>query len=246
MAKGIERRSVATEVRADGEGKFQLVAQALTYGKLSQLIPPGFREQILPDAFRADLASGRDVKCLFNHNQDAILGRTANSTLKIIQAADGIRFVCQLNPESQQHRDLYAAVKRQDISECSFAMEVDPGGDIFEDIPDPAQRGRTFVRRSVRSAKLYDVSPVTSPCYAGDATSVAARAEQRAACAYVLAPPSAVVPPTTAELNAQIDKYHLKRALELGAEMIREAELRSVTHDFGVDDTVRNGTQTVS
>ena len=50
-----------------------------------------FRETILPGAFTA--AIGRDdVRCLFNHSPDYVLGRTKSGTLTLSEDARGLRY----------------------------------------------------------------------------------------------------------------------------------------------------------
>jgi uncharacterized protein len=166
-----EIRNLNASLRAAKGDKFELNGTALTYRALSQDLG-GFRERFLPGAFARSLASGGDVKCLFNHSQDFVLGRTANGTLQLFDTPQGLTFRCQLNPDSQAHRDLHSSIKRGDINSCSFAFSADADGDEFDEAE---ERGARFKRRTVRSAQLYDVSCVTTPAYAGDATSVVAR-----------------------------------------------------------------------
>jgi uncharacterized protein len=161
-----------------GDPEMTLRGRALSYGKMSQDLG-GFKERFAPGAFTRALKSGADCKCLFNHNADRVLGRTQNGTLSLVDSRDGLDFKCTLDPNQQAHRDLHAAVKRGDIDACSFAFDVDgdDGEEFDEDTDDSGQR---YNRRTVRCAKLYDVSVVTHPAYPGDATSVQARNRKQA------------------------------------------------------------------
>ncbi len=172
MANKIEQRSVTSEIRAAKGSDFCLEGMAAKYNVLSSDLG-GFREQLAPGCFKRALASGPDVKCLFNHNADAVLGRTKSGTLTLTDSKQGLMFRCQLNPASQQHRDVYEAVKRGDISECSFAFKCADGGDDFEQAE---ERGKPFLRRTIKNADLFDVSAVTYPAYnAPGSTNVQAR-----------------------------------------------------------------------
>jgi uncharacterized protein len=169
MSKNKIEHRTASEVRAGVA--FEVCGRALTYNKLSSDLG-GFRELHLPGVFTRSLASGAaDVKALVNHDANLILGRQANGTLTLTDSFEGLDFVCKLNPASQQHRDLYQNVKSGLMNQCSFAFAVDPdGGDSFSG-PD----GNGLLTRTVKRAKLFDVSVVTAPAFPGDATSVAAR-----------------------------------------------------------------------
>jgi HK97 family phage prohead protease len=117
------------------------------------------------------------VKCLVNHDHNQVLGRQANKTLTLSDSPDGLNFVCRLNRDSQAHRDLYASVKRGDLSECSFAFIVD--GDDGQSFSAPDNNG--LLTRTIKRAKLLDVSVVASPAYGNGATSVDARSAAAAA-----------------------------------------------------------------
>jgi uncharacterized protein len=166
----IEHRS--GELRA-ATAAFEVAGRAVTYNKLSQDLG-GFREKHLPGTFTRSLASGgSDVKFLQNHDSNLIFGRQANKTLTLTDTPEGLNFVCKLNKESQAHRDLYASVKRGDMNQASFAFAVDNDPDIGDTFSGPDSNG--VLTRTVKRAKLFDISVVVSPAFAGDATSVAAR-----------------------------------------------------------------------
>jgi HK97 family phage prohead protease len=170
-----ETRSFAGELRADGGAKFELSGYAASFNTLSRDLG-GFRERIAPGAFKRSLAAGTDVKCLFNHDANVVLGRVGNKTLAVSEDARGLKFTCQLNPASQQHRDIYESVKRGDVSQCSFAFQVRSAEDEDWD-EDKDERGVRFPRRTIRNCDLLDVSAVTYPAYSeNNATSVQARA----------------------------------------------------------------------
>ena len=169
----IEHRSVSASLRAGDPNKWEISGVACPYDVLSQDLG-GFKERFLPGAFTRSLRSGSDVKCTFNHDLSQLLGRTQNGTLKLQDDPDGLRFTCQLNPESTAHRDLHAAIRRGDINECSFAFVTDDTQhDVIEeqDEDDAANTDRAkrktkrVNRRTVRTAKLLDVSAVTTPAY---------------------------------------------------------------------------------
>jgi HK97 family phage prohead protease len=177
MSTKIEIRSLTSELRAEDGDKFQIVGTAAAYNSLSKDLG-GFREIIRPGAFKRALSGeagreGEDVKCLFNHDYNHVLGRSSNGTLKLSDSASGLRFRCQLDPNQQSHRDLHASIKRGDVNECSFAFAVAPDGDSMEDMQD--EKGQRYALRTLRDCHLFDVSPVTNPAYGRGATNVSAR-----------------------------------------------------------------------
>jgi uncharacterized protein len=157
------------ELRASTSA-FEVAGRAASYNTPSSDLG-GFVEKLQHGCFTRSLASGQDVKCLVNHDSNQVLGRLANKTLTLTDAPDGLHFVCKLNKDSQAHRDLYASVRRRDLSECSFAFIVD--GEDGQSFSSPDKNG--LLTRTIKRAKLRDVSVVASPAYGNGATSVDAR-----------------------------------------------------------------------
>jgi uncharacterized protein len=161
------------QVRAAAGTAFTLEGIAASYDMPSKPIPGGpggtggtFTEYIQKGAFARALRQKQEVKCLFNHSANFILGRTKNGTLTLTDTSAGLAFRCQLNPAMSSHQNLYASVKRGDISECSFAFSVAPNGETWS---------KDYSKRTLTDVDLFDVSVVTNPAYGGDATSVDAR-----------------------------------------------------------------------
>ena len=55
-----------------------------------------FDEVIAPGAFARTLSENSDVRALFNHNWDNVLGRTKNGTLKLEEDERGLKFEVEL------------------------------------------------------------------------------------------------------------------------------------------------------
>lgn len=159
-ARGLERRFVSAQglriERRDG-APVRLVGHAAVFNALSENLG-GFREQIKPGAF-ADAVKTDDVRALFNHDPNFVLGRSTNGTLRMVEDAKGLAVEIDV-PETPQIRDLVLApIERGDVSQMSFGFSVNPGGqDWAED-----SEGRLI--RTLTSVRLYDVSPVTFPAY---------------------------------------------------------------------------------
>lgn len=153
------------EVRQAEDGSKQLRGYAALFNTPAQV--SGWEERIAPGAF-TDAIQRDDVRALFNHDPNYVLGRTPK-TLRLEQDSRGLRYEVDL-PETSWAADLHASILRGDINQSSFAFVVE--GEEWNGKSKPPVRTITKVR-------LYDVSPVTYPAYAQ--TTVSARAEARAA-----------------------------------------------------------------
>lgn len=163
----IEKRTMTAELRAEkgANGELYIRGYAATFNVESKDLG-GFREVVAPGAFTRSLKEGGDVKALFNHDANHILGRKKNSTLEVAQDEKGLAWRCTLNPLSQAHRDLHAAVERGDIDECSFAFTAPKGGQVWAERAD-GNGGQPQIVRTLTDVNLFDVSVVTYPAYPG-------------------------------------------------------------------------------
>jgi hypothetical protein len=148
----IERRLFTIAIRAEGDAP-KITGHAAVFNTPADL--GCFREQIAPGAFREAITRD-DVKCLFNHNPDFVLGRNRAGTLRLSEDEVGLYFECD-PPDTQWGRDLVVSMKRGDISQCSFGF-----------IPTKQQWDETgkVPVRTIQACQLFDVSPVTYPAYA--------------------------------------------------------------------------------
>lgn len=129
-----------------------------------------FREVFLPGAFE-DALEDSDVRGLFNHNRDHVLGREANGTLRLTADQRGLHYSVDL-PDTPTAKEVRALVARRDITGSSLSFSVPDGGDTFQ------SRGGDMVRFVERVSRVGDVGPVTFPAY--EATEVSARSLERA------------------------------------------------------------------
>ena len=116
----------------------------------------GFFEQIHPEAFDRALSEGQDVRGLFNHNDDLVLGRSSAGTLELKTDEVGL-YMSITPPDTQMARDLMASIERGDISGQSFCFICRK--EEWEEKDD----GTTL--RTIKDVDLFDVGPVTFPAY---------------------------------------------------------------------------------
>lgn len=158
MNKDIERRAINAEFRVEGGDAPKIIGYAAKFDTLSEEMW-GVREKIAKGAFLAALGDS-DVRALFNHDPNIVLGRNRAGTLVMTEDDIGLRYEIT-PPDTQTARDLMESMKRGDISQSSFAFTMRGGGvEEWEDLPD----GKA-IRTIKKVARLFDVSPVTYPAY---------------------------------------------------------------------------------
>jgi HK97 family phage prohead protease len=139
------------EVRAE-EGKSPVIqGYAAVFNTFSQDLG-GFTELIEDKFF--DEVLDQDVRALFNHDANRILGRSQAGTLRLKVDERGLAYEIDA-PESA--KDVVEAIRRGDITGSSFAFAVleDWWGNVDGQI----------IRRLVKAKRLFDVSPVVYPAY---------------------------------------------------------------------------------
>lgn len=116
----------------------------------------GFREYILPGAFKRTLKNSRDILSFFNHDPHYVLGRTGNKTLTLSEDLEGLAFQVR-PPDTAWARDLLVSMRRGDISGASFTFRV------VKDAWDKDSDG--LPKRSISEVELYEAGPVSMPAY---------------------------------------------------------------------------------
>ena len=155
--KNFERRHFVLqnlEVRASEENGAKIVGYAAVFNSLSENLG-GFREKIEPGAFKESIKTA-DVRALFNHDPNFVLGRTLSGTLLLSEDDKGLAIEIS-PPDTQAARDLMTSMQRGDISQMSFGFRTKT--DRWETID--GENVRTLVE-----VDIFDVSPVTYPAYA--------------------------------------------------------------------------------
>lgn len=125
----------------------------------------GWVETIAPGAFSRYLATEGDVKALWNHNHDLVLGSRANGTLTLEETAEGLYGTVEINQNDRAAMDAYARIERGDVSGCSFGFDCQ-----VDQFTDSDGTYRTVIREV---SPLYEVSPCVFPAY--ESTSIEAR-----------------------------------------------------------------------
>ncbi|MBY5698532.1 HK97 family phage prohead protease [Rhizobium leguminosarum] len=151
MSELEKRIAQQIELRAD-DGAKTLTGYAAKFNTPTG-IADYFVEQIAPGAFSETIKG--DVRCLFNHDSDNVLGRTASRTLRLWEDDIGLRFEVDL-PDTNLGRDIGKLVERRDISGCSFGFRALK--QTWDDTTSPP--GRTLEK-----VEISEISIVTFPAY---------------------------------------------------------------------------------
>jgi len=150
-----ERRYLTQEFRVSQDGPPIISGYAAVFDTSSADM--GWTEEIDPHAFDAVMATNPDVRALWNHNPDFVLGRTKAGTLSLSLDARGLAYSITA-PDTTVARDLVTSMKRGDVTQSSFGFIC--ARDQWTDEPDGS-----VTRRILEFAELIDVSPVTFPAY---------------------------------------------------------------------------------
>ena len=151
--EAMEYRTIGEELRMDGEGGKLMVGHAAVFNQKS-LPMFGFQEQVISGAFKKTIKES-DIRALWNHNPDRVLGRNKAGTLDLEEDKRGLA-VKITPPETQWANDLRESIRRKDVSQMSFA---------FRTIKDSWHMEDGIPTRNLEEVRLFDVSPVTYPAY---------------------------------------------------------------------------------
>ena len=162
--ENVERRAFASgdltirDYTSKDGAKFALRGYAARFGSTYDM--GWFTEEVSRTAFKnADMS---DVRILFNHDPNQILGRTKSGTARVGVDETGLWYEVDLPESAGAVRE---AVQRGDIAESSWGFSL--AGDAWETRDGKQHRTLTDVR------VVYDASPVTFP--ANPDTTVAKR-----------------------------------------------------------------------
>jgi HK97 family phage prohead protease len=151
-------------IREDG-GKKYLEGYFSVFGEPYQ-VWDGWVETIERGAFARYLASGSDVKVLWNHDSNIVLGSTSNGTASLREDETGLFGSVEINEGDQEALNGYARVSRGDVDGCSFGFDIARQEEWWDD-------EGVYHTKILEVDPLYEVSPCTFPAY--KATSISAR-----------------------------------------------------------------------
>jgi len=174
MKQLTERRLVPFtqfEVRAEGDGPPELVGYAAVFNQEQQIDDwfSSWLEEVAPGAFKKTLREG-DIRALFNHDPNIVLGRNKAGTLELREDEHGLHTVIR-PPDNEWGRPVIDAIRRGDVSGMSITFQV-----IKQQMEYPPKGTEGKAKRTIKEARLMDVSPVTFPAF--PQTEISARSKE--------------------------------------------------------------------
>lgn len=165
-SKGLETRTYHFKVDVsdsteEAEGK--IVGYGSIFGSRSEDLG-GFVEIIAPGAFDGVLED--DVRALFNHDPNFVLGRNKSGTLALTVDERGLRYEIDPPKTGLVNDMVIEPMRRGDINQSSFAFVVGDDEWAYDEKSD------TVVRTVKSFSALRDVSVVTYPAYSSADSSV--------------------------------------------------------------------------
>jgi len=152
MNKNIQHRALTNFSFSEEDGSRYLEG-VIPYNKRSLKLP--FYEYIERTAFNKTLTDGYDVKALFGHDFNNVLGRVKNGSLQLDNRDDGLYVRVRL-PKTRLAEDTWNLVSDGYITGMSFGFsEVKTEYGVEEGV-------ETHYLKEVR---LYEVSFVSEPAY---------------------------------------------------------------------------------
>lgn len=165
----MERRYLPMQVETRSEDNEDPVIEGYfaVFGE-EYCVAPGATESIREGAF-SDSISG-DVRALYNHNSDIVLGRTSAGTLELKQDSHGLWGRIRIDPSDTDAMNVYRRIQRGSITGCSFGFTIESQETEMRDNGD--------IHWTITKVNpLYEISPVCFPAY--EETNVSARSKER-------------------------------------------------------------------
>lgn len=150
--KNKEYRSVQIDLHPEDDKKLR--GYAAVFNSLSEDLG-GFKEQIMPGAFKRNLDANKDVLALGFHDERVILGRRSAGTLVLVEDSHGL-YVEITPPNTTEGRDILEHVRLGNLRHMSFGFYV---------VEDKIEKNDGEIVRSVLDVELVEVSIVPVPAY---------------------------------------------------------------------------------
>ena len=144
------------KVREDN-GRRYLEGYFAVFGETYQ-VWDGWVETIERGAFARYLAAGEDVKVLWNHDSNIVLGSTGNGTAVLREDDTGLWGSVEISERDQEAVNAYARVDRGDVSGCSFGFDIARQEEWWDE-------DGVYHTKITEVDPLYEVSPCTFPAY---------------------------------------------------------------------------------
>lgn len=130
----------------------------------------GFREQVSPTAFNKTLKDHPDIRGMFNHDPNFLLGRTKSETMRLSVDERALNYEIDIDRDDSQAMSVAAKIRRGDVDGSSMAFMAVK--DTWEEEKDSSGKV-TRISRTLEEVRLIETGPVVFP--ASPTTSVKVR-----------------------------------------------------------------------
>lgn len=175
MNTEIRTTASAVECRDANDGSpIILEGCAIVFDSPTEIFDMGgpFIERISPNAFDNIMRSGQfQPVLLMGHDLKSVpLASVKSGTMQVTKKADGIHFRADLDPKSPHAKSVASAVRRGDLSGCSFSFGIADGGDRW------TRSGGVDSRLVTSISHCSELTLTAFPAYDQTSVSVAQRA----------------------------------------------------------------------
>jgi len=161
---GLEARGYVSEVRAEGDAAApRITGYASVYNQATTIDGwfMSWDEEVAAGAWATALKPDADVRSMFNHNTDRLLGRTTAGTLTLEDQTYGLHYDVAINPDDPNAMSVHAQVARGDVTGSSVWFYV-----TSERWDEPTEdNGLERSKRTILSGELFEGGPVVFPAF---------------------------------------------------------------------------------
>lgn len=115
----------------------------------------GFKEQVSPGAFTKTLVDNPDIRGMFNHSPDFLLGRTKSGTMTVEEDKRGLHYEILADAQDPQAASVARKIQRGDVDGSSMAF--------FVHQEEWEEKGGKPTLRTIKEVELIETGPVTMP-----------------------------------------------------------------------------------
>jgi Escherichia/Staphylococcus phage prohead protease len=116
----------------------------------------GVTEVVAPGAFTKTLQENPDIRAMFNHDPNFLLGRTKSGTMDVTEDDRGLKYEIRADPQDPQAVSVARKIARKDVDGSSMAFFV------HKDTWETDKQGRP-TKRTIQEVELIETGPVTMP-----------------------------------------------------------------------------------
>lgn len=163
MREKMQSRSLITNLQTRSDESDMVISGYFSVFDTETKLFPGAFEEVDRGAFDDTLKG--DIRALYNHDANNVLGRTKSETLSLSVDDTGLFGTVKINQNDSDAVNLYHRIQRGDIDQASFRFRI-----LDEDVED---REDGSVKWTLRKVDLAEIS--ICPWGAYPTTSISAR-----------------------------------------------------------------------